>query len=104
MTIQVRSPADLDADRDADLDAELETLRHAPYQGPDHDRGEVLAWTGVGIGLMGAGVVAASTICAPCMIGVAPLAAVTAPVLIGAGAIKRWRIRRREAKSAPPAE
>lgn len=86
--------------READLEAELEAMRHAPYQGPDQDRGEVLAWSGVGIGLMGVGVVAASTICAPCMIGVAPLAAVTAPVLIGAGAIKRWRIRRREAKAA----
>jgi hypothetical protein len=85
---------------DAALEAELEAMRHAPYQGPDQDRGEVLAWSGVGIGLMGVGVVAASTICAPCMIGVAPLAAVTAPVLIGAGAIKRWRVRRREAKAA----
>ena len=88
----------------ADLEAELEAMRHAPYQGPDQDRGEVLAWSGVGIGLMGVGVVAASTICAPCMIGVAPLAAVTAPVLIGAGAIKRWRVRRREAKAANPSE
>jgi len=98
MSDKVRHPAD------RDLDAELEAMRHAPYQGPDQDRGEVLAWSGVGIGLMGVGVVAASTICAPCMIGVAPLAAVTAPVLIGAGAIKRWRVRRREAKAATPSE
>lgn len=84
----------------ADLEAELEAMRHAPYQGPDQDRGEVLAWSGVGIGLMGVGVVAASSICVPCMVAVAPLAAVTAPVLIGAGAIKRWRVRRREAQAA----
>lgn len=96
MTDKARNAAELAAE----LEAELEAMRHAPYQGPGEDRGEVLAWTGVGIGLMGAGVVAASTICAPCMIGVAPLAAVTAPVLIGAGAFKRWRVRRREAKEA----
>jgi hypothetical protein len=82
---------------DAELEAELEAMRHAPYQGPGADRGEVLAWSGVGIGVLGVGVVAASTVCAPCMIGVAPLAAVVAPVLIGAGAMKRWIARRREA-------
>jgi hypothetical protein len=92
-----------EAELAAELEAELEAMRHAPYRGPDQDRGEVLAWSGVGIGLMGVGVVAASSICVPCMVAVAPLAAVTAPVLIGAGAIKRWRVRRREAKEAEAA-
>ena len=81
---------------------ELEAMRHAPYQGPAADRGEVLAWSGVGVGVLGVGVVAASTVCASCMIGVAPLAAVAAPVLIGAGALKRWVCRRREANEAKP--
>jgi hypothetical protein len=75
---------------------EWELMRQAPYPDPAaQDRGEVLAWSGVGIGLIGVGVVAASAICPPCMMGVAPLAAATAPGLIVAGAIKRWRSRKK---------
>jgi len=80
---------------------QLEAMRHAPYPSPDTDRGETLALTGVGIGLMGVGVVALSAICPPCMIGAAPLAAAAAPVLVGAGAYKRWRSRRKEPAVAP---
>lgn len=93
-------PNETGPEADLNLEDELEAMRHAPYLGPPADRGETLAWTGVGIGLMGAGVVAASAICAPCMIGVAPLAALTAPVLIGAGAFKRWRSKKAAAAVA----
>jgi hypothetical protein len=72
---------------------DLEAMRHAPYPSPHTDRGETLALTGVGIGLMGVGVVALSAICMPCMIGAAPIAAAAAPVLLGAGAFQRWRSR-----------
>ena len=94
-----------------DDQAELEALRQAPYPNPEHaDRGEVLMATGVGMGLLSVGVVAFSAICLPCVIGAAPLAAVSAPALVGAGLIKRWNRRRREAAAAagaaacPPAD
>jgi hypothetical protein len=80
---------------DDDVAAELAALRAKPYPDPaDTDRGEVLAATGVALGVVGVGVVAAAAICPPCMLGLAPLCAVTAPVLVGAGAWKRWRRRR----------
>jgi hypothetical protein len=80
-----------------DDEAELEALRQAAWPNPEHaDRGEVLMATGVGMGLLSVGVVALSAICLPCVIGAAPLAAASAPVLLGAGLFKRWHRRRLE--------
>jgi hypothetical protein len=90
---------------DDDISAELEAMRHAAYPDPaDIDRGEVLMATGVGIGLLGVGLVAASAICPPCMMGAVPLAAATAPALLGAGVFKRWRRARhdRVTRETPP--
>ena len=78
-----------------DVAAEFAALRAQPYPDPaDADRGEVLAATGVALGIVGVGVVAGAALCPPCVLGLAPLCAVTAPVLVGAGAWKRWRRRR----------
>ena len=87
-----------------DDEAELEALRHAAWPNPEHaDRGEVLMATGVGMGLLGVGMVALSAICLPCVIGAAPLAAASAPVLVGAGLFKRWRRHRRDQQAGLPA-
>jgi hypothetical protein len=90
------APSGLDAPLSAE---ELEALRRAPYPDPAAaDRGEVLAATGavigvVGVGVVGVGVVVGAALCPACMRGLAPLCAVTAPLLVGAGAWKRWRTR-----------
>ncbi len=86
---------------DDDISAELEAMRHGAYPDPaDIDRGEVLMATGLGIGLLGVGLVAVSAICPPCMMGAVPLAAASAPALLGAGAFKRWRRARHDQKAA----
>ena len=89
------------ADTDAPFtDEELAALRNAPYPDPSsQDRGEVLAWTGAAIGTVGVGVVVGAAVCPTCMLGLAPLCAATAPVLIGAGAWKRWRTRDRRSST-----
>ena len=88
------APSGLDAPLSAE---ELEALRRAPYPDPAAaDRGEVLAATGAVIGVVGVGVVVGAVgaaICPACMLGLAPLCAVTAPVLVGASVWKRWRTR-----------
>ena len=87
----------------ASIEEELEAMRRAPYPNPAHqDRGETLAWTGVGIGLMGVGVVAASAICPPCMLGAVPLCVAAAPGLVAAGAFKRWRSKKNAAAATIP--
>ena len=84
-------------DDNNDLGAELEAMRHHAYPDPgDSDRGEVLMATGVGVGLLGMGLVAAAAICPPCMLGAVPLAAASAPALLGAGLFKRWRRARHD--------
>jgi hypothetical protein len=78
-----------------DAAAELEAMRHAAYPDPaESDKGETLMWTGASIGAVGAGVVAAAAICPACMVGLAPLAAVAAPAVFGAGLYKRWKKKR----------
>ena len=80
----------------------LEALRNAPYPDPAAaDRGEVLLATGVGLGLVGVGVIAASAICPPCMLGVVPLSAISAVAFIAAGSFKRWRRRHRPSATVP---
>ena len=75
----------------------LEALRHAPLVNPaDLDRGEVLLAIGAGLGVIGVGVFAASAICPTCVLGIAPLAAVTGAAVFAAGLVKRWRRRGRE--------
>lgn len=64
-----------------------------PYRTPDDNAPEAWMATGVSVGLLGAGVLAASAVCPPCLLGAAPLALAAAPGLVGVGLFKRWRRR-----------